>query len=343
MKTNLARKLALCDQVEALADSTDWVATAVQIQALQAEWKALGGVPRGHEKAVWERFRAACDRFFTRRQEDLRQRREVWATNLARKEALCASAEALADSTEWDAAAGQFRQLQAEWKTIGPVRKSKSDAIWQRFRAACDRFFERYKHRDQVDLALKAAPRETVVTDLERLAPAEGADPGPAPDDLVETIRGARQRWQQAVELPRHVQQNLALRYHQALGRVMGAWPAAFASTDLDPEATRKQMERIVARVEECLSSPAAQPAANLSPTEKLAQQWRERLAANTIAGRRSVESDESRWRAAEQEIRNAQAQWMRLGPVPGDIAGPLNERFQRALRAFNEQRKRAS
>ena len=126
---------------------------------------------RGHEKAIWERFRRACDQFFTRRQEDLKHRKEEWAGNLARKEALCVAAEELAESTEWDQSAAKLKQLQAEWKKIGPVRKSKSEAIWQRFRAACDRFFDRYKHRDQVELQEKAAVRETVIRDLEALVP----------------------------------------------------------------------------------------------------------------------------------------------------------------------------
>ena len=340
-KTNLARKQALCERVEVVADSSDWVRTAVQIQALQAEWKTIGSVPRGHEKSVWERFRAACDRFFTRRQQDLKQRRETWAANLVRKEALCASAEALAESTDWDAASARLRQLQAEWKAVGPVRKSKSEALWQRFRSACDGFFERYKHRDRIDFAAKAAPRETIVVELEGLLPSDGTDPGPPPEGLYSAVQQARQRWHQAAELPRHVQQDLAVRYHEALGRIMATWPAAFKDTDLDPESTRKRMEKLVARVEEYAASPAHQ-STNLSPTEKLAQQWRERLAANTIAGR-STETDDSRWRTAEQEVRNAQAQWMRLGPVPADIAGSLNERFQRACRRFYDQRKRAS
>jgi len=86
-----------------------------------------------------------------------------------------------------------------------------------------------------------------------------------------------------------------------------------------------------------------ARAAANLSPAELLAQQWRERLASNTMGGGRSTEGEDAKWRAAEQEVRSAQAQWMRLGPVPPEIAGPLNERFQRALRRFYDQRKRAS
>jgi uncharacterized protein DUF349 len=339
---NLARKQALCVRAEALSDSSEWVRTAIEIQAFQAEWKTIGPVSRGHEKAIWERFRGACDRFFTRRQADLKQRKEVWAANLERKEALCAKAEALADSTDWEATANQMRQLQADWKGVGPVRKSKSEAVWQRFRTACDHFFERYKHRDQVELVAKAAPREGVIRELEALVPAEGTEAREAPDGLPAVVQDARARWQQAPELPRHIQQELAARYHQALGRLVAAWPGAFSGTDLDPETTRKRMEKLVARVEEFAPAAGRQPA-NLSPTERLAQQLRERLAANTITGGKSAENEESRWRAAEQEVRSAQAQWMRLGPIPAEVAGPLNERFQRACRRFYDQRKRAS
>ena len=102
-------------------------------------------------------------------------------------------------------------------------------------------------------------------------------------------------------------------------------------------------MEKLLARAEE-LAPGHGKPQAKLSPTELLAQQWRERLAANTMAGSsRSAENDESRWRAAEQEMRSVQAQWTRLGPVPPEVAGPLNERFQRACRRFYDQRRRAS
>jgi len=337
---NLARKQALCEQAEALAESSDWVKTATAIQALQAEWKTIGPVTRGSEKAVWERFRSACDRFFTRRQEDLKRRKDEWSGNLTRKEALCEQAEALAESTDWDNAAVQVKRLQAEWRTIGPVRKSKSEAVWQRFRAACDRFFDRYKHRDQLELQEKAGAREAVIRELEAIV--NQSTDGTTPENLYQTVHDARSHWAQAPELPRTVQQELAARYHEAVGRIVAAWPGAFAGTDLDPEATRKRMEKLVARVEELVPA-ASQPRAQLSPAELLAQQWRDRLAANTMSRGRASEVEDSRWRAAEQEIRNAQAQWMRLGPVPPDVAGPLNERFQRAVRRFYDQKKRAS
>jgi len=339
---NLVVKQALCQRAEALADSTDWVKTAAEIQSLQADWKKIGPVSRGHEKAVWERFRAACDRFFTRRQEDLKHRKEEWASNLTKKEALCETAEALADSADWDATASQLKRLQSEWKTIGPVRKSKSEAVWQRFRGACDRFFDRYKHRDQVELQQKAAARDSIIRDLEALLPRDGNAAGDAPDNLATTVRDARTKWQQAPEVPRQLQQDLAARYHQAIGQLIGTWPSAFAGTDLDPETTRKRMEKLLSKVEDLL--PSAQQrvqARQLSPTELLAEKWRERLAANTIAGSRATEENEEvRWRNAEQEIRSAQSQWTRLGPVPPDVAGPLNERFQRAVRKFYDSRR---
>ena len=159
---------------------------------------------------------------------------------------------------------------------------------------------------------------------------------------LFGVVQEARATWQQAPELPRHVQEELARRYHQVLAQLVAAWPDAFGGTDLDPEATRRRMEKLVAKVEESVSA-AGRPAANLSPTEHLAQRLRERLAANTITGGATTESDESRWREAEQELRSGQAQWTRLGPVPADVADPLNERFQRACRRFYEQRKKAS
>ena len=99
---NLKKKEVLCVRAEAMAESTDWVQTADAIKALQAEWKSIGPVTRGNEKAVWERFRAACDKFFTRRQEDLKQRKQDWTENLKRKEALVAEAKQLSESTEWE-------------------------------------------------------------------------------------------------------------------------------------------------------------------------------------------------------------------------------------------------
>ena len=338
---NLKKKEALVARAESLADSTDWVRTAEAIKQLQAEWKAVGPVTRGHEKAVWERFRTACDKFFTRRQEDLKERKHEWAENLARKEALIAEAEQLAQSSEWEKSAGRIKQLQAEWKKIGPVRKNKSEVVWQRFRAACDTFFERYKTRDQAALQGKLVDREGAVAELEALVPPADAADVPMPDDLYSKVQAARARYLQGPELPRHVLTPLAERVNAAMLALVQRWPEAFTSTELDPETTRRKMEKLVTKVESLLPGEGQEPVANLSPAEMLARQWREALAANTMGAAAARQAEEARHRATEQEVRSAQAAWQRLGPLDPTMRKPLQERFDRACRRFFEQKRR--
>ncbi|HEX4915688.1 MAG TPA: DUF349 domain-containing protein, partial [Vicinamibacterales bacterium] len=340
---NLKKKEALCARAESMADSTDWVKTAEAMKQLQAEWKSIGPVTRGNEKAVWERFRAACDRFFTRRQEDLKQRKQDWSENLKRKEALVAEAKQLSESTEWEQAAARIKKLQADWKTIGPVKKSKSDAIWNEFRGACDLFFERFKNRDQVALQGKMADRETAVAELEGLVPAADAVDAAQPDDLYAKVQAARARWVQGPELPRHTLAPLADRVNAALYSLVTRWPDAFKGTDLDPEQTKVKMEKLITKVEKLLPTEAAEPAKNLSPAELLARQWREALAANTMGAGAARQAEDARQRAAEQEVRSAQAAWARLGPLRPEDRKPLQDRFDRAVRKFGEMRRRTA
>jgi len=362
---NLAKKVALCERAEALSGSTNWIQTADEIKALQAEWKTIGAVSRGQEKSIWERFRSACDRFFTRRHADLAERKTVWAENLAKKEALCVRAEALRDSTDWDAAAGEVKRLQAEWKTIGPVKKSRSEAMWQRFRGAADHFFARYTQRHDIALGERVAARETICQELEALAPPssvvapspDATDPASAaqagqasvdnaeppasspepPSDLMATVRALRGRWQTELAA-RGVDRDRALaldeRFAKAFAAVIERWPAVFSGSDLDPDSNRKKMEAIVARIEtlaKSLSGPASAGGdAALSPTARMAAMLKEALAANTIGGKTD---DDSRFRAAADDVRQAQAALSRIGPVPDAVRRALADRFQRATR----------
>ncbi len=340
---NLAKKTVLCEQAEALSGSTDWIKTSESLKALQAEWKTIGPVSRGREKAIWERFRGACDTFFTRRHQDLSERKTSWNDNLARKEALCEKAEALAPSADWDKTAGEIRQLQAEWKTIGPVKKSRSEAIWQRFRAACDTFFSRFAQRHDTARAERVAAREAICEEIEAIgALPEGSD---VPADLLATARTLRSRWQQEIasrgvdpDRARALDQRFAL----AFGHVITRWPAAFGGSDMDPESNRKRMETLVSKVEALAESLSGKtgPAAEgeSSPTTRLAAMLKEALAANTIGGK---PDDDSRLRAAQEEVRQAQMQLSRIGLVPDEARRQLSDRFQRAARKISDRAKR--
>ena len=324
-KTHLDKKVALIERAEQLADSTDWVKTAEELKRLQAEWQQIGPVPRQDAKASWKRFRDACDRFFTRRNADLAERKETWSANLQLKEALCARAEELAASREWDKAAAEIRRLQVDWKNIGPVRRNKSEAVWQRFRGACDTFFDRYKRRDEIDLDSKQADREQLVAELEALSATDSSNG----TGLLELVRSLRSRWNQSTPVVRHGADPLSARFVSALEHALMAHPDAFRGTELDVEPNRQKMEKLCVRVEGFLNESAA-PAPNSS--QALADMLREALAANTIGGRAG---EENKWRTMAEDVRQAQASWTRLGPVPGDSGRALNERFHRATSRF--------
>jgi hypothetical protein len=339
--SNRARKESLCERAEALSASNDWIKTADAIKALQAEWKAVGPAPRAQEKALWDRFHAACDGFFTRRRNDLQQRKQEWAANLERKEAICAQAEAVAETTEWQKGIEEIKRLQAEWKTIGPVRKTRADEVWLRFRAACDRFFEAYQNREHAAASTAIAEAEAVCQEIESLLPAAAGEateaPGTpeAPEGLGEKVADLRKRWSEKIAgLPRERAIRMGDRFTHALARLVEQWPASFAGTDIDPDQNARRLEELCVQIERLLApdAPAAteasEPAADNSPATLLARQLREALATNTIAGRQ----DESvKWKAASEQVRAAQVAWKKVGPVTEGAGKVLNVRFQRA------------
>jgi hypothetical protein len=330
---NLRKKEALCAQVEALADSTDWIRTAEAIKALQADWKTIGPVTPGHEKAVWERFRAACDRFFTRRKNDLTERKNVWMANLRKKEAICTEVETLLESTDWDRALAEVKRIQAEWRQVGPVKRNRSEALLARFHTACEKFFDRYAHRNDHEVAQQLAAREQICADLETLlATPEGAE-AERDEALVKKVLVIKRQWDQAPAVTRAQSEPLVERFTKAMNAVIDARPAAFRGTDLDPETTRRRMEQLCQIVEGFAGEEKAE--AQMSPAAILAAQLREALAANTIGGRAD---DEARWRNAADEVRKAQASWRRLGPVPDAVGPELEARFQKACHRFFKQ-----
>jgi hypothetical protein len=330
-QANLEKKLALCSQAETLAGSTDWLRTADKVKALQAEWKAIGAVPRKEQKPLWDRFHAACDRFFSARKQDLGRRKDEWAQNLARKEALVAQAEAVAQSSDWDKAAEEIRKLQADWKAVGSVKRAKSEAIWGRFKAACDAFFERYKSRDQIAAAENEKAREALLAELEALLPKE---PSAAPlEDLAARVQDLLTRWRQAPALAAPLAGPLAERFAAARDRLVDAWPASFHGSDLDPEVNRAKRAKLVARMEALLHASAG-PAAD--PNVSLADRLKEALATNAMGGRAAIEA---RWREAANEVEQVQAAWGRVGPVPGDAGRELDERFKKAFDEFQSKR----
>ena len=335
---NLAKKQALCEKAEALAESSDWVKTAETLRVLQAEWKAIGPVPRAVSQRVWERFRKPCDRFFTRFQEHRGERSREWEQNLAKKEALCEKAEALAASTEWEEAAAGIKQLQAEWRTIGPVKKTRADAVWQRFRTACDRFFDNYKNRDVHAREAARQAREGICAELEALAPADGPPLPSRPTTWSRACRPRRRRGARRAACRRTSRKRST---SASSARATGCWScirarSRAASSTPTRAAGAPRSSRRASRACSRAWRPKAASAAE-SATD-LAARLRDALASNTIGGKEAVEQ---RWNAAAAEIETAQSAWKRLGPLPGAEGRALVERFELACRRFQDERPR--
>ena len=193
---NLAKKTNLCEQVEALnfeslSTMAEWEAMSQLVIGMQNEWKTVGFTPRKQNQAIFERFRTACDRFFTAKAHYFRSLRETLADNLAQKTALCQRAEELKDSTDWSNTTNAFVALQAEWKKIGPVAHKVSDAVWKRFNTACNTFFDRKKEansgvheEEQANLTKKL----DVIARLQQLAD-EGSE------QLQQAVKALQAEW----------------------------------------------------------------------------------------------------------------------------------------------------
>lgn len=156
-KLNLEKKRELCDKIEALVNSTkeekvDWNFLTKEVENLQTEWREIGFATKKENQRIYDRFRAACDIFYNAKREHYTQFKEVMQENYEKKIALCEQAEALKESQDWKRTTDQLINLQKRWKEIGPVARKHSDAIWKRFRAACDYFFDsKSKHFSTVD------------------------------------------------------------------------------------------------------------------------------------------------------------------------------------------------
>lgn len=201
---NEAGKTALCERVEAvdlekLKTFAAWYEATKEVIAAQTEWKTLGFASRKLNNRLFARFRAACDKFFAAKSEFFKSTRDELSRNLAAKVALCERAEALKDSTDWRKTGDEFVALQKEWKSIGTVAKKHSDAVWQRFLAACDYFFEQKKKATsgvrQTENANLKAKRDVIA----RLGEITAETPR---EEAIERLKALQAEWKSIGHVP---------------------------------------------------------------------------------------------------------------------------------------------
>ena len=222
-QNNLDQKTVICEIAEAMEYDTfktfaDWEDKTKEILALQAKWKTIGYAPQKMNVKIFERFRAACDEFFKRKAAFYKDIKNSMAENLEKKKALCEKAEALKDSTDWKATAEILTKLQKEWKTIGPVSKKHSDAVWKRFIGACDHFFAQKNKANSSQRSVESdnmAKKENIISQLHEIEKAGNED-----ESVADKIRGLIKEWNGIGHVPFKEKDRLYNDFHSTVDRL---------------------------------------------------------------------------------------------------------------------------
>ncbi len=254
---NLRRKTELCEKVETIAkeenkSASDWEKRTKEIIEIQTEWKTIGFAPQKMNVKIFERFRAACDDFFSRKAEFFKQMKERMAENAKKKKALVEKAQALADSTEWKSTSDKLIALQKEWKTIGTAPKKVGDQLWNDFLSACNRFFEArnaanagVRNEEHANLSKK---RE-IIEKLKAVAEEKT-------EDLQEKVQQLVEEYSTIGHVPFKDKDKLYKEYHEIVDKLFSDLHISNAKRRLDN--FKSNLKNVAKRGEEALDNERA-------------------------------------------------------------------------------------
>lgn len=232
---NLDQKTVICEIIEGidyneLTNFAAWDNKTQEIIALQNKWKTIGYAPQKMNVKIFERFRAACDTFFNKKAEFFKAVKESMSENLEKKRALCEKAEALKDSTDWKATADVLVKLQKEWKTIGPVAKKHSDAIWKRFIAACDYFFEQ---KNKAGASQRTEEQANLEKKRDIIARLEAISEDTDADTAIDQVRNLMKEWNAVGFVPFKEKDKVYKQYHALVDKLFERYNLSQSSKKL--------------------------------------------------------------------------------------------------------------
>ncbi len=232
-KANLDLKSELCAKTEQLADATyasrkEWNKASDELLEIQKVWKTIGFAPKKDNAKVYERFRKACDRFFEQKRNFYADAKNEMEHNLQFKVQLCEAVEALKESEDWRKTTDDIIALQRQWKEIGPVARRHSDAVWKRFRAACDHFFNRksahFSNKDnEYDMNLQR--KRELLAELEQADVAEGG---------FEMIKEYQRRWSEIGFVPIKQKDAIQKEYKAVMDKLFSSLRGSDHSRNMD-------------------------------------------------------------------------------------------------------------
>ncbi|WP_304860195.1 DUF349 domain-containing protein [uncultured Bacteroides sp.] len=219
---NLDQKTVICEIIETidykeLTNFASWESKTQEVIALQNKWKTIGFAPQKMNVKIFERFRKACDEFFRKKGEFFKTLKEGMNENLEKKRALCEKAEALKDSTDWKTTADELTKLQKEWKTIGPVTKKYSDAVWKRFISACDYFFEQKNKATSSQRSVEQENLEKKKAIIEKL---NAIDDQMDTEETIQLVRNLMKEWNGIGHVPFKEKDRIYKQYHSQVDKL---------------------------------------------------------------------------------------------------------------------------
>ena len=264
-QNNLDQKTVICEIIESidyteLNNFASWENKTQEIIALQNKWKTIGFAPQKMNVKIFERFRKACDEFFHKKGDFFKTLKEGMNENLDKKRALCEKAEALKDSTDWKATADELTKLQKEWKTIGPVAKKYSDAVWKRFISACDYFFEQKNKATSSQRSVEQENLEKKKAILDKLA---AIDENMDTDEATQLVRDLMKEWNNIGHVPFKEKDKVYKSYHSQVDKLFDRFNISASNKKLSnfkstissiqegsPQALYREREKLVRTLE---------------------------------------------------------------------------------------------
>ncbi len=260
-QNNLDQKTVICEIIEAidyseLTNFASWENKTQEIIALQNKWKTIGFAPQKMNVRIFERFRKACDEFFRKKGEFVKILKESMAENLEKKRLLCEKAEALKESTDWKQTADELTKLQKEWKTIGPVTKKYSDAVWKRFISACDYFFEQKNKAASSQRSVEYDNLEKKRAVIEQL---DAISDEMETEEASQLVRNLMKEWNSIGHVPFKEKDKIYKQYHNRIDKLFNQFNISASNKKLSnfkstvvsiqensPQALYREREKLV-------------------------------------------------------------------------------------------------
>lgn len=220
-EANLAAKVALCEKADSLLakEATSvkaWQERTRQFNDLFKMWKSIGPAPKKQNDEIWERFKTTIDAFYTEKKEHFSKIKDQQINNYNLKLELCLQAEALKDSDDWRKSSRELIDLQKQWKEIGPVPRKHAEKIWQRFRGACDEFFNR-KSAHFSGIRIKEA--ENLKLKEELIASVENHNFGTDRAENLEVLKEYQREWTEIGFVPFKEKDRLQNAFRNAINK----------------------------------------------------------------------------------------------------------------------------